>query len=164
MAVRQFAEWLRSRQGEIDANLKTIDSNVRAVNILDYQTNNLDADLCPCLMIEQTYKSRTWEALDTGFGPTGNLRIGLTIWGLVHGYEDSVLDDMADELESSVADILNCRHETFSTEGWQFYFNETMPMAESSFGFTRFGGAVLRGFTSSIVVDAIVSQPQAGGN
>lgn len=162
-AVRAFAGWLNQQKGSIDANLKVVESEVRPVTILHYWTANVDADMYPLVMIEQTSKARTWEALDTGSGPTSNIRINLTLWGLVSGHPDEILDDMIDELESSVSDIINSRHHSFSNEGWTFYFNETMPMPASTFGVSKFAGALSRGFTSPIYVDAIVSVPQTPG-
>lgn len=162
-AVHAFAGWLNQRKGEIDTNLKTLVPEEKGVTILPYWTANVDNGMYPVIMIEQTSKERTWEALDTGSGPTANLRLNLMIWGLVTGHEDSLLDDLIDELESSVAEIINSRHQTFTSEGWQFYFNETMPMPSSTFGAAKFSGALTRGFTSPIYVDAIFSVPQTPG-
>lgn len=162
-AIRAFAGWLEQRKGQIDTNLKGVCPESRPVTILPYWTSNLDADMYPVLMLENNSKERTWEALDTGSGPTANLRLSFMLWGLVHGHADEILDPLIDELESSAAEILNSRHQTFKYEAWEFYFNETMPMPSSTFGAAKFAGALTRGFTAPIHVDAIFSVPQTPG-
>ena len=160
-AVNAFVSGLQQHAADIQSNLKSIEPEIRPLTILSYFSDNLDNDMFPLLMVENTYKERTWEALDTGSGPTCNIRIGCTIWGLIAGHRDDVMNNLADELESSVADILNSRHRNFTSEGWTFYFNETMPMPSCTYGVTKFAGNVVKGFTAPIVVDAICSVPQA---
>lgn len=160
-AINAFVQWLNLSKGGIEANLRSIEPTCRPLTILPYYSLNVDTDMYPLLMVEQTAVEREWESLDTGSGPMYRIRFTSTIWGLVAGYRDDVMDDMSVELEASVAEILNHRHESFSFEGWTFYFNETMPMPSSNYGITRLGQNLARGFNSSIVIDTLLSAAQA---
>lgn len=160
-AINAFAQWITLRKGEIDANMRGIESSCRSLTVLPYYSLNVDNDMFPIIMIEQTAVERDWEALDTGSGPIMKTRFTSTIWGLVAGYRDDVMDDLSVELEASIADILNTRHNTFNYEGWQFFFNETAPCPSATYGITRLGQNLARGFTSTVQIDCIHSCPQA---
>lgn len=162
-AVRAFVQWMDNKKGDIEANMRELEPTCRGLTILPYYSLNVDTDSYPILMVEQTAVDRDWESLDVGSGPMYKTRFSSTIWGLVAGYRDEVMDDLAVELEASVAEVLNHRHETFKYEGWQFYFNETMPMPASTFGVTRMGQNLARGFTATIIIDTLLSAPQAPG-
>lgn len=162
-AINAFVQWLNLSKGDIEANLRAVEPSCRPLTILPYYSMNIDTDMYPLLMVEQTSVVREWEALDTGSGPTYTTRFTSTIWGMVAGYRDDIMDDMSVELEASVAEILNHRHETFEYAGWQFYFNETMPMPQSNYGITRLGQNLARGFNASIVIDTLLSAAQAPG-
>ena len=112
-AINALVQWLNLQKGGIEANLREIEGTVRPLTILPYYSSNVDTDLYPIIMMEQTAIEREWEALDTGQGPIYKTRFTSTIWGMVAGYQESVLDDLSVELEASVAEILNHRHETF---------------------------------------------------
>lgn len=162
-AINAFVQWLNLQKGGIEANMRELEPSVRPLTILPYYSLNVDTDMYPILMVEQTAVERDWESLDTGSGPMYKTRFTSTIWGMVAGYRDDVMDDLSVELEASVAEILNHRHESFDYGGWTFYFNETMPMPSSTYGITRLGQNMARGFTSTIVIDTLLSAAQAPG-
>lgn len=162
-ARRAMASFINARKGEIEANLSTLEPAAGKLTVLDHYSNNVNAQEFPLLMLEQTGVERDWESLDTGSGPTYHLRFFITIWGLVHGFQDSVMEDLISELEGSLGQVLNRRHESFQFEDWEFYFKETLPMPESSFGTTKLAMGVARGFTSVVRVDSLVTAPQQPG-
>lgn len=157
------ASWLNSVRGTGIAQLQAIAPEITTITVLPYFTMNVSTPEYPYIMLEQLAVKRDWEALDMGSGPPVNVRFTIQLWGSVAGFDDKTLDDLASELEGWTADTINAHHLTFEHMGRTYFFNETMPMAESKFGLTKIGQNLVRGFQSTFTVDSIVTNaPEPG--
>lgn len=148
------------KRGSIVANLAEIYSEIDSLTILPFFTSNINNTEYPLIMLEQSNTARDWESLNVGNGPISNVTFSTTIWGMVAGFEDHLMDPLASELEASLADVLNFRHEAFQFEGWEFYFKERIPISDSTYGVRQMGSNMARGFNSTFSISAILSNPQ----
>lgn len=141
--IRAQHEILASHRNEIDQRLGLVVEGFKVRHILDYFTTNVDTDMLPLLMIEQTSEAGNWIAMPE----IADMRFSTMIWGLVHYDKDEFLDALVGEFAQAVKDAFNRRHRTFKVRhGWDLYFNEEMPISRIQYGAGQFGSAILRGF------------------
>jgi len=163
-AANALTVFLNNNAGEINTNLANVLSpgkSVAPVTVLPYYTDNIDEGMTPLLMIEFGSISREWEALNTGSGPVGKAYLSLTITGIIQGETPDDTAALLSELEGSTADILNRHASVFNAGAWQYYFEETMPVKESSFGLRSLKTTMMSAFQSSVTIASINNISQA---